>query len=291
MRSDPRLALNSLLSMSGERAIHLSGLYVYPIKSCRGISLDAWDVDGRGLRLDRRWMLVDGDGRFLSQRELPRMALIQIRLAPDRLLVDAPGMPALDVSLEPTDEDFDDLIPARIWNDEVMASPSGEETGRWFSEFLGVNCALVRLPDSSVRIVDQDYGRPEDRVHLADGFPFLLTSEASLADLNARLDRPLPMNRFRPNLVVAGCEPFAEDGWGVARIGAMTFRVVKPCARCVITTVDQETAVASREPLRTLAAFRKDGDKVLFGQNLIHDGDRGTLRVGDPVEVLVPPTV
>ena len=277
-----------MLPMKGERAAHLSGLYIYPIKSCRGISLDAWDVDGRGLRLDRRWMLVDGDGRFLSQRELPRMALIGVRIGSEHLAVDAPGMPTLDVPFEPA---TDDLVPARIWNDVVMASPAGgEEAGRWFSEFLGVNCALVRLSESTVRPIDPEYGRTDDRVHLADGFPFLLISEASLADLNARLNRPLPMNRFRPNLVVEGCGPFAEDGWDVVRVGAMTFRVVKPCARCVITTVDQGTASTAREPLRTLAKFRRDGDKVLFGQNLIHDEDRGTLRVGDPVEVLAPPT-
>ena len=273
--------------MSGERATHLSGLYAYPIKSCRGISLETWDVDGRGLRLDRRWMLVDGDGLFLSQRELPRMALIEVRLGPDRLLVDAPDMPTLDVPFEPA---ADDLIPARIWNDRVMASPAGEAAERWFSEFLGVKCALVRLPESSVRPVDPEYGRPGDQVHLADGFPFLLISEASLEDLNARLDLPLPMNRFRPNLVVRGCEPFAEDGWETLRIGAISFRVVKPCARCVITTVDQGTAATAREPLRTLATFRRDGDKVLFGQNLIHDGDHGTLRLGDPVEAVAPTT-
>ena len=282
-----RLALNSLRSMNGANATHLSGLYVYPIKSCGGVSLDAWDADGRGLRLDRRWMLVDEDGCFLSQREVPRMALVRIRIGSDHLAVNAPNMPTLEV---PFNTATDALIPARIWNDVVMAAPAGEDADRWFSEFLGVRCALVRLPDSSVRAVDQEYGRPEDRVHLADGFPFLLISEASLADLNARLARPLPMNRFRPNLVVRGCEPFAEDGWKTVRIGALTLRVVKPCARCVITTVDQTNATTAREPLRTLATFRKDGDKVLFGQNLIHDENSGTLRVGDPVVVVAGST-
>ena len=287
MRSAPRLALNSRRSMSGERAIHLSGLYIYPIKSCRGISLDAWEVDGRGLRLDRRWMLVDGDGRFPSQRELPRMALIGVRLGSEGLAVDAPNMPTLDLPLEAA---TDDLIPARIWNDVLMASPAGEEAERWFSTFLGVKCVLVRLSEGSARPVDPGYGTLDDQVHLADGFPFLLISEASLADLNARLDQPLPMNRFRPNLVLEGCGPFAEDGWEVVRIGAITFRVIKPCARCVITTVDQATGAKAREPLRTLATFRRDGNEVLFGQNLIHDKVPGTLRVGDLVEVLAPAT-
>jgi uncharacterized protein len=262
--------------------MHLSGLYVYPIKSMGGIPLEAWDVDGRGLRYDRRWMLVDEDGWFISQRELPRMALIGVRIEPDRLVVVAPGMPLLELSLGTT---TGKTIPARIWDDVVEAWPVGDDADRWFGEFLGVRCRLVFLPDESVRPVDPDYGETGDQVGLADGFPFLLISEASLADLNARLEQPLPMNRFRPNLVIGGCEPFAEDGWSRVRIGSITFRVVKPCSRCAITTVDQTTVVTGKEPLRTLARFRKVGNKVLFGQNLIHDGT-GTLHTGDPVEIL-----
>ena len=265
-----------------DAAMYLSGLYVYPIKSTGGIPLEAWDVDGRGLRYDRRWMLVDEDGWFISQRELPRMALILVRIEPDRLVVNAPQMPALELPLGPT---TGKTVPARIWDDVVEASPVGEDADRWFGEFLDVRCRLVFLPDESVRPVDPDYGETGDQVGLADGFPFLLISEASLADLNARLEHPLPMNRFRPNLVVAGCEAFAEDGWRVVRIGPITFRVVKPCSRCAITTVDQESAATGKEPLRTLARFRRVGTKVLFGQNLIHDGT-GTLCTGHPVEIL-----
>jgi uncharacterized protein YcbX len=265
--------------------MYLSSLYVYPIKSLGGISLGAWDVDGRGLRYDRRWMLVDEDGWFISQRELPRMALISVRIEPDRLVVDAPQMPSLELPLGPT---TGETMPARIWDDLVEASPVGDDADRWFGEFLGVRCSLVYLPDESVRPVDPDYGEAGDRVGLADGFPFLLISEASLADLNSRLEHPLPMNRFRPNLVIGGCEPFAEDFWKRIRIGFITFRVVKPCSRCAITTVDQSTAVTGKEPLRTLARFRKVGGKVLFGQNLIHDGT-GTLRTGDPVEIVPTP--
>ena len=262
--------------------MYLSGLYAYPIKSMGGITLEAWDVDGRGLRYDRRWMLVDEDGWFISQRELPRMALISVRIEPDRLVVNALQMPALELPLGPT---TGKTVPARIWDDVVEASPVGEDADRWFGEFLDVRCRLVFLPEESVRPVDPDYGETGDQVGLADGFPFLLISEASLADLNARLEHPLPMNRFRPNLVVAGCEAFAEDGWRVVRIGPITFRVVKPCSRCAITTVDQESAATGKEPLRTLARFRRAGTKVLFGQNLIHDGT-GTLCTGHPVEIL-----
>lgn len=265
--------------------LSLSGLHVYPIKSVGGIPLGVSDVDERGLRYDRRWMLVDEAGQFASQRQIPRLALIGVHIEPDRLVVDAPGMSPLDVPLRPTDGK---LIPARIWNDVVRASLVGDDADRWFGEFLGVRCRLVYLPHESVRPVDPVYGRPGDQVGLADGFPFLLISEASLADLNARLEQPLPMNRFRPNLVVRGCEPFAEDGWSLVRIGPVTFRVVKPCSRCTITTVDQRTAARGKEPLRTLARFRKVGTKVLFGQNLVHDAT-GTLRKGDPVEILQTP--
>lgn len=268
--------------MSRRKAgMSLGGLYVYPIKSCGGISLDTAEVDERGIRHDRRWMLVDDDGVFLSQRELPRLALVRVGIEAGGLFVDAPGMPALNVPFEPQGEP----MLARVWDDPVETLGVGRDADRWFSRFLGVPCRLVCMPALSERRVDPNYGQQNDRVGLADGFPFLLISEASLADLNGRLDEPLRMNRFRPNLVVRGCAPFTEDGWRRIRVGAITFRIVKPCARCVITTVDQANAGVGKEPLRTLARYRKVGSKVLFGQNLIHDGT-GVLRVGDAVEVI-----
>ncbi len=260
--------------MSG---ITLSQINIYPIKSTSGISLDTSEVDERGLRHDRRWMLVDEEGVFLSQRRLPRMALIRVGLHPDGLAVDAPGMSTLCVPFQPAARE---PVQASVWSDEVSVLPVGKEADRWFGEFLGVRCRLVYLPESSVRIVRQDYGRSGDQVGLADGFPFLLISEASLKNLNGRLQEPLPMNRFRPNLVVSGCGSHAEDGWSRIRIGEMEFRVVKPCARCAIPTIDQQTADRSKEPLRTLATYRRFGGKVLFGQNLIHDSP-GRLSVGD----------
>jgi uncharacterized protein len=262
--------------------VSLSGLYMYPIKSAGGIPIEAWDVDGRGLRHDRRWMLVDEAGRFMSQRRFPRLALVGVRIEPDHLVVDAPEMPSLEVPLRSPDAS---LRLARVWNDLVEVLTVGDEADHWFGEFLDVRCKLVYLPDESIRPVDPAYGNTEDQVGLADGFPFVLVSEASLADLNARLEQPMPINRFRPNLVVRGCEPFAEDGWRLICISKIPLRVVKPCSRCTITTVDQRTATTGKEPLRTLARFRRAGNKVLFGQNLIHD-ETGTLRVGDPVEIL-----
>lgn len=260
----------------------LGSLRVYPIKSCGGVSVGEWEADGCGLRLDRRWMLVDENGAFISQRRLPRMALIRIRIGPGRLGVEAPGMPELEIPISPPGGK---PTLAAVWGDLVEVLRVGEEADRWFSSFLGASCRLVHMPDDSVRHVDPDYGGPHDRVRLADGFPFLLISRASLEDLNARLKEPLPMDRFRPNLVISGCDPYAEDRWRRVRIGGIEFRVVKPCARCAITTVDQRTAESGKEPLRTLATYRKVGSNVLFGQNLIHDSG-GVLRVGDEVEVL-----
>ena len=279
---DIRSSTRLVVPRENDAQVYLSGLYVYPIKSAGGILIEAWEVDGRGLRHDRRWMLVDEAGRFMSQRRYPRMALVRVRIEPDHLIVDAPEMPPLEVPLQPPDRK---LRLAQVWNDLVEVSTVEDEADNWFGKFLGVRCSLVYLPEESIRPVDPAYGGTEDQVGLADGFPFLLVSEASLDDLNARLEHPLPVNRFRPNLVVGGCEPFAEDGWRLIRIGEITLRVVKPCARCTITTVDQRTAATSKEPLRTLARFRRAGNKVLFGQNLIHD-HTGTLRSGDPVEVV-----
>jgi uncharacterized protein len=265
-----------------ETGTFLSALHVYPIKSCGGIAVHEWEVDERGLRHDRRWMLVDETGCFMSQRRFPRMALIGVRIEHDGLIVDAPEMPSLNVPFQPQ---AGRLVLVRVWDDLVESLTVSDDADRWFEEFLGVRCRLVYLPDRSLRPVDPAYGGPGDQVGLADGFPFLLISEASLADLNARLEQPVPMNRFRPNLVISGCEPFAEDAWKLVRIGRITFRVVKPCSRCTITTVDQRTATTSKEPLRTLTRFRRAGSKVFFGQNLIHD-ETGTLHTGDPVEVV-----
>ena len=268
-----------LLRVAG--SVTLSGLYVYPIKSCGGVALESAAAGATGLRHDRRWMLVDEAGEFLSQRGLPRMALISVRFAPDHLVVGAPGMTDLEVPLRP--EQVEDLVLVRVWGDAVLAASVGEEADRWFGEFLRLPCRLVYEPEDEVRSVDSAYAADEDQVGFADAFPFLLISDASLEDLNGRLEEPVPMNRFRPNLVVSGCEPYAEDGWASVRIGTVPFRVAEPCARCAVTTVNQGTGARGKEPLRTLATYRKAGGEVYFGRNLIHDSP-GTIRVGDPVE-------
>lgn len=260
-------------------ALRLSGLNIYPIKSGRGIALRQSEVDEFGLRYDRRWMVVDERGRFLSQRKHPRLALVVPSISGEALRVDAPGMPTLELPLEPSAAV---TMRISIWNDTCETAWLGENAARWFSELLKCACNLIHMAADVVRPVDPAFAPMAARVSFTDGFPFLLISEESLADLNARLSKPLPMNRFRPNLVVAGGEPFAEDRWTRIEIGGIPLRVVKPCGRCLVTTTDQATGERGKEPLRTLATYRKRGGEVLFGQNVVHEG-RGWLRVGDPV--------
>lgn len=259
----------------------LTGLYRYPVKSLGGGALQTMDVQARGFRFDRHWMLVDMRGRFLSQRQQPRMSLISTLVDEQgRLQLSAPGMP--DLSIVP---DADTRMEVVVWGDTVQASLAGTEADAWLSGFLGLPCRLVRFADDVVRSVDPDFARPSDQVGFADGFPFLLISQASLDDLNGRLGEAVPMLRFRPNLVVDGCDAFAEDGWRRIRIGDIEFRVAKPCSRCVIPTIDPATGLRGQEPLRTLMGYRRRDNKVYFGQNLVHDGV-GHLSIGMPLEVL-----
>jgi hypothetical protein len=258
-------------------------LFVYPIKSARGIAVPTARLERRGLALDRRWMLVDEKGSFLTQRELPRMALLEVAIGKDHLAVRAPAMGEIAVPLA-CDGARERRVRVTVWDDTCDAVLAADDTSRWFTQALGVPCRLVHMPEDSLRPVDPDYSTPQDLVSFADGFPLLLTSVSSLEDLNARLETPVPMNRFRPNVVVSGGAPFEEDGWKRVETCGVTFRVGKPCARCAITTVDQETAETSKEPLRTLATFRAAKGGVMFGQNLLHDG-LGTLRVGAELAV------
>jgi uncharacterized protein YcbX len=259
----------------------LSSLYVYPIKSAAGFAPREWPVGALGLQYDRRWMVVRADGMMLTQRTHPRLGQIHPTVGDGTLRIDTAGMPPLELPLEPGPSV---AFPVTIWDDDCAATWAGERAARWFSDVLEADCSLVHIAESAARTVDPDYAPPGHRVGFADGFPFLLISEASLADLNRRLETPLPMNRFRPNLVIAGVEPFAEDHLGTFAIGDLRFTPVKPCDRCVITTTDQTTGQRGVEPLRTLATYRRSNGKVLFGQNVIHAGT-GRLRVGDAVLV------
>ena len=257
-------------------------IHIYPIKATRALDLDEAVVEARGLAHDRRWMLVDETGMFLTQREHARLALVQTQVGRQQLFVQAPSMEPLTV---PFPGRGARRLPVQIWRDTLTAAVATPTAHDWFSRYLNFPCRLAFMDEAAVRPVDPAYDTGGDEVSFADGYPLLLTSEASLADLNTRLDGPVPMTRFRPNLVVSGFEAFAEDRWSRVRIGAVMFHAVKPCARCVVTTIDQQTASQGKEPLRTLNRFRKQDGKVLFGENLIPE-QPGVVRVGDSIEVL-----
>lgn len=259
--------------------ITVTELNIFPIKSCRGVSVREASLDARGLVSDRLMMVVDEAGEFFTQRDLPRLALIAPSWQGMTLELSAAGMSPLAIATS----DVGERRSVRVWSDHCAAVDQGDEAAEWLSSFLGVNCRLVRMADEHVRRVDQRYAmRASDQVNFADGYPLLIISEGSLADLNSRLSEPVPMNRFRPNIVIAGCAPYAEDGWRRLRVGDVLFDVVKPCARCVLTTVDQSTGRAGKEPLATLATYRTLNSKVMFGQNLVH-ATRGRIHVGDEV--------
>ena len=261
----------------------IASLHLYPLKGGRAVDVAGADVLATGLRGDRGYMVVDEHDRFLSQREISRLALIQARLDDGGLVLRCPGLAPLRVAPEQSVE----RRIVRIWRDRCPADDQGEEPAAWVSRALGHPCRLVRKTADVPRQVDQRYAvSPDDVVSFADGYPMLVTSTSSLDALNRELEVPLPMNRFRPNLVVSGWEaPFCEDRVRRLRAGAVELALVKHCARCVVTTVEQATAERGEEPLRTLARIRRRGDGVLFGENAI-PLSLGTLAIGDEIEVL-----
>ena len=268
--------------------VAISGLFIYPVKSCRGISLQEAEIGPRGFRHDREFLVVDETNAFITQRSVPELALIEIAVTEAGFKLRAPNRGELVLPL--VSDGSAEQRTVTIFADTVVADDAGDEAAEWFSDALGQQCRLVRIGSSYSRSVPPDKIREEHRsavdraeVPFTDAFPTLVISEESLADLNSRLAEPLPMNRFRPNVVVRGGNAYGENEWSVARAGEILFRAATPCLRCMITTIDQQTAtVDGPEPLRTLATFRRapDRDGVMFGEYLIHQG-RGLLRVGD----------
>jgi len=261
----------------------LSAITLYPVKSLAGICVTRWPVTKTGLQYDRKWMLVDNAWQFLSQRKLPRMALIKTALTDSRLILSASGMEDLSLPLTPTDGD---IINSTIWHDQCDARSVSLEADQWLSHFLNLDCRLVYQADEMIRQVDPDYGRHTDNVAFSDGFPFLIISENSLVSLNREMQLNLPMTRFRPNLVISGCPAYAEDSWREISIGDIDFRLPKPCSRCSIPTINPDSAQTGKEPLRTLNRIRKWQRNVYFGQNALHN-QCGTLTVGDTMQVKV----
>ena len=264
--------------------MRLSGLFVYPIKACGGIALQQADVVERGLAFDRRYMLVDRTGKFVTQREVPRLCLATTAFQRDSIVVSAPAAAALELPRALGAGAGFERHVYQVW-DSFGTALRHPEGSRWFSEFLNDDVSLLYMPDSERRQVNPTRARPGDIVSFADGYPLLLISEASLSDLNARLDTPLEMRRFRPNLVISECSPYAEDAFESVQIGAVAFRAAKRCERCVVTTIDPDTGTRGKEPLRALSRYRLQDNKVWFGMNLIHGGP-GTLRIGDAVNVM-----
>jgi hypothetical protein len=263
--------------------ISLSRLTYYPIKACRGISVDACRVEAMGLENDRRMMVVTRQGKFLTQREMPRLALVSAGLGDGQLRLAAPGYDEAQIEVRTRG----DVLPVRIWKDrDVPAVDQGEAAAQWFSSWLGKSVRLVHLAEGAARPINPEFAATaNDQTGFADGYPILIVSEPSLEDLNSRLDVAVDMERFRPNVVVLGCEPYAEDGWRRIAIGDVEMAVVKPCPRCVVTTIDKGSMLRAPEPLRTLGSYRKQPGGAMFGQNAIPLG-RGRLEVGAEVTVL-----
>lgn len=261
----------------------IQDIYIYPIKSLGGIRLQEAEVQTKGFKWDRRWMLVDEQGIFLSQRSLHHMALLQVKIESNGLKVFHKNKPDNNIHI-PFEPETKDFIQVQVWEDSLLGQIFSQEANHWFSEILNISCQLVFMPEHSNRQIDKKYAVNNETVSFADAMPYLLIGQGSLDELNSRLDNPVPMERFRPNLVFSGGAAFQEDQWSQIQIGDCSFKVTKPCARCVLTTVDQNTGIKGKEPLKTLSAYRRKNSKVLFGQNLI-SLKNGTVKVGDELIV------
>ncbi|NRA33579.1 MAG: MOSC domain-containing protein [Polyangiaceae bacterium] len=268
----------------------VSALFRYPIKSCRGVEVSEADISLRGLFADRRWMVTDLNGKFLSQRDTRalgkvRAQIVESGLAP-QLVVTAEGAPPLSRPWCP--EDAQNQLNVTVWGSACTALED-PELSYWFSEVLDRKVRAVFQPDDSRRDIDDPGVRPGEHVSFADTYPVLLTSDASLADLNSRLEEPISQARFRPNIVIDGEGAFEEDGYRLLAIGGCRFRMLKLCDRCVVTTIDPDTLQSGREPLATLSTFRRVNNKVCFGVNLVPElmtaNQSRRIAVGDPVVI------
>ncbi len=264
--------------------LKITELIIYPIKSLGGIQLEEVQMTDRGPAYDRRWMLVDPEGNFLTQRTNHSMALIQTALHEDGIMISAPYPSLPDIKLRFADYSGQTLA-VNVWDDNCPAQLCGEQYDSWFTQALGQPCHLVFMHEQSHRKVDTKIANEGELTSFSDGYPSLIIGQQSLNLLNKKLDEPVMMDRFRPNFVFSGGTPHCEDEWKHFRIGSIDFFGVKPCSRCVMTTIDQQKAQAGKEPLKTLATYRRLNNKVMFGQNLLHKGI-GSLKIGDEIMLL-----
>ncbi|WP_420385169.1 MOSC domain-containing protein [Roseivirga sp.] len=265
--------------------VSIRQIFIYPIKSLGGIELKTSRVERKGLAFDRRWMLVDDNGRFISQREFPKLALLKPSIVEDALYIeDTVGtLDRLEITLHEPDTD---PIQVSVWDDQMKAKPMADEINHWFSTYLEQPVRLVFMHATSERIADQRYApKPDDMVSFADGYPVLIINQASMDLLSKKVGQEIPVNRFRPNLVIDGVKAHEEDTLAEISINGLRFFGVKPCARCVMTTIDQQTAEKGKEPLKTLASYRSVEHKILFGENFIPD-QSGEINQGDQVQIL-----
>lgn len=270
-----------------EVTLSISEIWIYPIKSLGGIRLREALLMERGLQLDRRYMLLDAKGQFMTQRKISGMALLEVSLGHDHLQVRHrhKDLTPLILPLEPDLHLTNESLQAPIWDDSSLAFLLCKEANEWFSEALEMPCQLVYMPETGDRTATGTTSGRLQKVSFADSYPILITGQASLNDLNGRLKDPISMRRFRPNLVFSGGTPFEEDAWHAFKAGQNTFWAEKPCARCILTTLDPDTAQKGKEPLATLATYRKWNNKILFGQNLMFEPG-GSIREGDRIEIL-----
>ena len=255
----------------------LSEIYIYPVKSLGGISVNSALAEERGLKYDRRFLLVDENNMFMTQRDFAEMALLKLSFGENGFKV----LNTKDGShiILPFESNSQEIMSVKIWDDVCDAVRVNQDLDVWFSQAIKKKCTLVYMPHDEKRTVEKKYINENYIVSFADAYPYLIIGQSSLDDLNTRLEKPLPMNRFRPNFIFSGGRPYEEDNWKDFRINNIDFTAVKPCARCVITTTNQETAERSSEPLKTLSLYRKFDNKVLFGMNVIGKNN-GTVSVG-----------
>jgi len=272
--------------------MQLSEIYIYPIKSLAGIQLKQSNVTLRGLENDRRFMLTTLDGTFLTQRNIPQMALLQTKITDDQLLVYPKNRPSDNISIPLKPDRFYGTQKTNVWNTDCEGKILDKATNQWFSKRLDTSCQLIYMTDDHQRAIEQPFGQEGEIVSFADGFPFLLLGKSSMDDLNQRLKHPVSVNRFRANLVFSGGKAFEEDNWKYFKIGRLTFRVAKPCARCQVPNINQETGLAETEPNRTLAGYRRIyKNKITFGMNVCWEKEKSEgierLRTGDEVRELM----
>lgn len=261
----------------------VSGIYIYPIKSLGGVSLTESILEEKGLQYDRRWVLTDSKGMFITQRKYPLLSLLQVSISDDVITVFQKDNPGQKISFN-TNQQTGDEIEVSIWDDITKGIEVDRTISNWFSDYMNMEVKLLKMPEQVRRNVDIKYASNNEIVSFADGYPCLIIGQSSLDELNKKLEKPIEMDRFRPNIVFTGGEPHAEDSFQDFEIDNVLFSAVKPCARCVLITIDQQHGTKSAEPLKTLSKYRTLNNKIMFGQNLIHRGS-GTIKIGSEIQV------